>query len=274
MALRQGTARGERRNTTGTRKPSAPQVPTEAPESGDYTEPASLQQLRDALDEREHDIVRIGALLLQARQEMQEQLSRYLNTVDRYNPSKAPYRMSEAEFSRMLQSFTQETPPWIQRIIEYATQVRRHPTVRWEDVGAQIGLAERTMRTYIRISKLPKDVQESIASGEISHRNAIAIAGIKDPEQVRKVASEVVTKGFTSSKARRYARQVRNAEPAHVPALQDLVAAIDRNATALRSDANVDTQKDKDQLRGLKRELILSHRNLISVIDFLLEESG
>jgi ParB family chromosome partitioning protein len=63
-----------------------------------------------------------------------------------------------------------------------------------EEIGKRVGAARETVSNYLRLLKLPGDVQYLIRRGEISYSHARELLVLEDQSQVSKLAALVVSK--------------------------------------------------------------------------------
>jgi ParB family chromosome partitioning protein len=61
-----------------------------------------------------------------------------------------------------------------------------------ESIAAAVGKDRASIANYLRLLKLPEDVQQEVASGALSMGHARAIVALDDPQVVRKAVGEVL----------------------------------------------------------------------------------
>ncbi len=61
-----------------------------------------------------------------------------------------------------------------------------------EGIAAAVGKDRASIANYLRLLKLPEDVQQEVASGALSMGHARAIVALDDPQAVRKAVGEVL----------------------------------------------------------------------------------
>jgi ParB family transcriptional regulator, chromosome partitioning protein len=61
-----------------------------------------------------------------------------------------------------------------------------------EGIAAAVGKDRTSIANYLRLLKLPEDVQQEVASGALSMGHARAIVALDDPQAVRKAVGEVL----------------------------------------------------------------------------------
>ncbi|MGE3188674.1 MAG: ParB/RepB/Spo0J family partition protein [Vicinamibacterales bacterium] len=69
--------------------------------------------------------------------------------------------------------------------------------LRQEDIAAQVGKDRSSVANYLRLLKLPAEVQADVASGALSMGHARALVAIPDEAGQRRVAREVIARGLS-----------------------------------------------------------------------------
>ena len=66
-----------------------------------------------------------------------------------------------------------------------------------ERISEILGKARTSVANILRILKLPQEIQERIKKGEISFAHGRALLEIEDPNQQRRLAQDIITKGLS-----------------------------------------------------------------------------
>ena len=66
-----------------------------------------------------------------------------------------------------------------------------------EQIAAAVGKDRSSVANYIRLLRLPSDVQAHLADGTLSMGHARALAGLSEPGQQRQAAKEIVARGLS-----------------------------------------------------------------------------
>jgi ParB family chromosome partitioning protein len=66
-----------------------------------------------------------------------------------------------------------------------------------EAIAAEVGKDRATVANYLRLLKLPAEVQANVASGELSMGHARAVVSLPAAEDQRRVARDVVARGLS-----------------------------------------------------------------------------
>jgi len=91
-----------------------------------------------------------------------------------------------------------------------------------EEVSKKVGKDRATISNYIRLLKLPVEVQYALRNDQISMGHARTLIGISDEEKQLKALLRIVEKGLSVREAEKLAREIQ-AEPAvKEPALSSL----------------------------------------------------
>jgi ParB family chromosome partitioning protein len=101
-----------------------------------------------------------------------------------------------------------------------------------EEIALAVGKDRATVANYIRLLRLPAEVRNTLASGELSMGHARALVTISDESEQRRLARDIVSRGLS----------VREAE-----ALSRKTAAANPPATVAKTDAN--TRAAEEQLK-------------------------
>ena len=109
--------------------------------------------------------------------------------------------------------------------------------LKQEDIAAQVGKDRATVANYLRLLKLPDEVQATVASGELSMGHARAIVALTTDEGQRRLARDVVARGLS---VRETEAVVKNELASHAPDVGKPKAATQKD---------VHTRAAEEQLR-------------------------
>ncbi|MDX2002525.1 MAG: ParB/RepB/Spo0J family partition protein [Chitinophagales bacterium] len=82
-----------------------------------------------------------------------------------------------------------------------------------EELGDRLGKNRVTVTNYLRLLKLPPEIQNAIKQKELSMGHARAIINIEDPTTQLAIYKEVVEKGLSVRKTEELAREAQNRKP-------------------------------------------------------------
>jgi ParB family chromosome partitioning protein len=77
-----------------------------------------------------------------------------------------------------------------------------------EEVAQKVGRDRTSVANYIRLLKLPKDVQDLVESEKLSMGHARALLGINSPQLQQKLARDIAIKGLSVREAERVVQKV------------------------------------------------------------------
>jgi ParB family chromosome partitioning protein len=105
-----------------------------------------------------------------------------------------------------------------------------------EQIAAAVGKDRATIANYIRLLKLPAEVKNDLASGELTMGHARALITLPDDAAQRRVAREVVSRGLSVRETEALARREQSPAPPPAPPVKvdpNTRAAEDRLKLAL-----------------------------------------
>lgn len=108
-----------------------------------------------------------------------------------------------------------------------------------EMVAQRVGRDRTFITNYLRLLRLPEDIQQLVESEKLSMGHARALLGIDDPEIQRNVASKIVEKGFS----------VRETERAIKKLISGAKSETTNLSANLQEDANLKAAEVKLQRR-------------------------
>jgi ParB family chromosome partitioning protein len=86
-----------------------------------------------------------------------------------------------------------------------------------EAVAAAVGKDRASVANYLRLLKLPDDIQQEVAIGSLSMGHARALVALDDPVQVRKAAGEVLGKRLSVRDTEALVRKMAQTRPEPPP---------------------------------------------------------
>lgn len=128
-----------------------------------------------------------------------------------------------------------------------------------QDLAEKVGKDRTSITNYLRLLKLPSDVQEKLVADKISMGHARALLGIEDPVQQVSLARQVVDKGLSVRDVERLIQRLRK-----------------KSAARARRPSNADLEALEEELvRILGTRVVLSGNNkkgIIKIFYYSLEE--
>ncbi|MCB0495907.1 MAG: ParB/RepB/Spo0J family partition protein [Cyclobacteriaceae bacterium] len=91
--------------------------------------------------------------------------------------------------------------------------------LKQEELGDRVGKKRSTVTNYLRLLKLPPDVQAGIRDGEVSMGHARALIGIENVDILLEVYKKIVQQGLSVRKTEELVRLLTNPPQAKVPAI-------------------------------------------------------
>jgi ParB family transcriptional regulator, chromosome partitioning protein len=98
-----------------------------------------------------------------------------------------------------------------------------------EEVAEKVGKDRASVANYLRLLKLPEEIQESLQSGAISMGHAKAILAVADPEAQLAMARKIVKKGLSVREAEDMAMTAKKKQAPHK-------VKVDPNMEAVQED--------------------------------------
>jgi ParB family chromosome partitioning protein len=118
-----------------------------------------------------------------------------------------------------------------------------------EMVAQRVGRDRTFITNYLRLLRLPEDIQQLVESEKLSMGHARALLGIDDPDIQRNLANKVIEKGFS----------VRETERAIKKIISGVKTESTNIATNFREDANLKSAEVKLQRRlGSKVQIVVN----------------
>lgn len=90
-----------------------------------------------------------------------------------------------------------------------------------EEIALAVGKDRATVANYIRLLRLPAEVRNTLASGEISMGHARALVTIGDESEQRRLARDIVSRGLSVREAEALSRKTATPDPPAPPEKTD-----------------------------------------------------
>jgi ParB family chromosome partitioning protein len=103
-----------------------------------------------------------------------------------------------------------------------------------EDVARRVGRDRSSVTNYLRLLKLPRDIQTWVEEDRLSMGHARALLSLESPQAQRDLASDVINRGLS---VREVERQIRRLQQARTP----------QGRSESRTDVNVRAAEEKLQ---------------------------
>ena len=143
-----------------------------------------------------------------------------------------------------------------------------------EKLSERVGKKRATVANYLRLLKLPAEIQLGLTKKEIDMGHARALINVADPTQMIKLYEEVVAKGYSVRKVEELVRELNEggADKAEKqPADPELKAAYSQIADRLSSIFGAKVKVDRNEKGKGKISLVFSSdeelENILMVID-------
>jgi ParB family transcriptional regulator, chromosome partitioning protein len=91
-------------------------------------------------------------------------------------------------------------------------------SLRQEDVAAAVGKDRSSIANYLRLLRLPQEVQQEVSGGSLSMGHARALLGVEDEGAQRRLAREVVSRSLSVRETEALARRVADRADRQAPA--------------------------------------------------------
>lgn len=140
-----------------------------------------------------------------------------------------------------------------------------------EKLSERVGKKRATVANYLRLLKLPAEIQLGLTKKEIDMGHARALINVQDPTQMIKLYEEVVAKGYSVRKVEELVRSLNEEKPASKPADPELQKAYSQIADRLSSIFGAKVKVDRNEKGKGKISLVFSSdeelENILMVID-------
>lgn len=140
-----------------------------------------------------------------------------------------------------------------------------------EKLSERVGKKRATVANYLRLLKLPAEIQLGLTKKEIDMGHARALINVEDPTQMIKLYEEVVAKGYSVRKVEEMVRNLNAEKPASKPSDPELQKAYSQIADRLSSIFGAKVKVDRNEKGKGKISLVFSSdeelENILMVID-------
>ena len=140
-----------------------------------------------------------------------------------------------------------------------------------EKLSERVGKKRATVANYLRLLKLPAEIQLGLTKKEIDMGHARALINVEDPTQMIKLYEEVVAKGYSVRKVEEMVRNLNAEKPASKPSDPELQKAYSQIADRLSSIFGAKVKVDRNDKGKGKISLVFSSdeelENILMVID-------
>lgn len=140
-----------------------------------------------------------------------------------------------------------------------------------EKLSERVGKKRATVANYLRLLKLPAEIQLGLTKKEIDMGHARALINVQDPTQMIKLYEEVVAKGYSVRKVEELVRNLNEEKPVAKPADPELQKAYSQIADRLSSIFGAKVKVDRNEKGKGKISLVFSSdeelENILMVID-------
>ena len=140
-----------------------------------------------------------------------------------------------------------------------------------EKLSERVGKKRATVANYLRLLKLPAEIQLGLTKKEIDMGHARALINVQDPTKMIKLYEEVVAKGYSVRKVEELVRSLNEEKPASKPADPELQKAYSQIADRLSNIFGAKVNVDRNEKGKGKISLVYSSdeelENILMVID-------
>ena len=140
-----------------------------------------------------------------------------------------------------------------------------------EKLSERVGKKRATVANYLRLLKLPAEIQIGLTKKDIDMGHARALINVEDPTQMIKLYEEVVAKGYSVRKVEEMVRNLNAEKPESKPSDPELQKAYSQIADRLSSIFGAKVKVDRNEKGKGKISLVFSSdeelENILMVID-------
>ncbi len=108
-----------------------------------------------------------------------------------------------------------------------------------EALSERVGKQRSTIANYLRLLKLPPEIQKGIANGEVTMGHARALIGIEDPLEQLQLYKQIITEQLSVRDTENRSRNAKQTKPKG-PATKELPFAYQRIASHVKEQLNAD----------------------------------
>lgn len=142
-----------------------------------------------------------------------------------------------------------------------------------EKLSDRVGKKRATVANYLRLLKLPAEIQLGLTKKEIDMGHARALINVQDPTKMIKLYEEVVAKGYSVRKVEELVRDLNAEKPEKKVSDPELQKAYSQIADRLSNIFGAKVKVDRNEKGKGKISLIFSSdeelENILMVIDSL-----
>lgn len=140
-----------------------------------------------------------------------------------------------------------------------------------EKLSDRVGKKRATVANYLRLLRLPAEIQIGLTKKEIDMGHARALINVEDPTKMIKLYEEVVAKGYSVRKVEELVRNINSEKPEKKLADPELQQAYSQIADRLSSIFGAKVKVDRNEKGKGKISLVFSSdeelENILMVID-------
>ena len=139
-----------------------------------------------------------------------------------------------------------------------------------DDLGVRLGKDRSTVTNYLRLLKLPPEIQNGLRKGKISMGHARALVGIDEVDRQLYAYRAVISKGLSVRKTEEFIKQMLQGKPSSRPSSRKLPLAYQEVQHRLMD--HFETKVSLKKNKGDKGEIIIpfySANDLNRIIDLI-----
>lgn len=142
-----------------------------------------------------------------------------------------------------------------------------------DDIAKKVGKDRTTIANFIRLLKLPEDIQEKLSNGQISVGHAKVILGLEDPADQRKITEQIIKDGLSVRDTEKAILKIKE-PPVHKRKMaykdQQLIALEEHMQRVLGTKVNICQGKKKGKIEIE----YYSQEDLNRILEFFGVEGG
>jgi ParB family chromosome partitioning protein len=141
-----------------------------------------------------------------------------------------------------------------------------------ESVSKKVGKKRATVTNYLRLLKLPEEIQESIREGDLSMGHARALINIEDDELRLKIHKRILKEGLSVRKTEELIQKLQEKDPEGKPRKEKPALSAKEQRTLQTLSERIGEQVDLKKERSGKGRIVIdygSEEDLDRIIDAL-----
>jgi ParB family chromosome partitioning protein len=141
-----------------------------------------------------------------------------------------------------------------------------------ESVSKKVGKKRATVTNYLRLLKLPEEIQESIRGGDLSMGHARALINIEDDELRLKIHKRILKEGLSVRKTEELIQKLQEKDPEGKPRKEKPALSAKEEKTLQTLSERIGEQVDLKKERSGKGRIVIdygSEEDLDRIIDAL-----